>query len=557
MIEYLSEDDGQGASSQTAGPAGLPIPAIPPASSPDSIPTGLEDSTNDALDEFDIPVKEECGPGGMPIESPKGRPGGTSPVEQHEDMPMVSVSDGNGGSEEKEASGDSSAEDDGDATEEGEGESSESSEPCDEDGGGAEAGGAGGGGSEDGSAAMAMPIDKRSGEKIENLVDLHVPLVGQDFRLRRSYRSGGNPEAIDPNSTSQWNDGVEPVGLVGARWKVGNFVRVDADSVTGSGPDGEPLVNLGSTDDAAIYLRSESGSTPVRWIAGQTGFESVGQRRDAWDYEVIDLPWGLAVGTSDVPGEECKPVFEQRSIAVWSQVSPEGLKRYYFRPRLSDESIDSLINDDDDEVEERLAWVAPEQLQGLPVAVEDSYGNRWRFTYLRLMGAHDLPGDEVAITKVFVPSRIHYESVDPSTPGEYIPMAEVRFYVDDRAEVEYNGTLYPNPNVGRIQGADAVRFHGTSWCDRTPVVTQRVEYTYFDANNPSLTRSGQFGPNTTLGSDGDLIQVRRSTRLDGSAQIGLQWREQIYQYRYHGGSQSRLVVDIDGDGSADAGHKHI
>lgn len=142
---------------------------------------------------------------------------------------------------------------------------------------------------------------------------------------------------------------------------------------------------------------------------------------------------------------------------------------------------------------------------GLLLQREDIYGNRWTYSYFPF--GTDGSGDPV----VAVPSRIRFEArtdIRTSSPT-YAHIADVTF-----------NWHYDESNIlnGRIKRANVHRFSAD-----TPVLTQYVEYTYFDDTTHD----------DNVGTDGDLVQVAKYTRVDDAEGSLEPFRLQITQYRYH------------------------
>ena len=88
------------------------------------------------------------------------------------------------------------------------------------------------------------------------------------------------------------------------------------------------------------------------------------------------------------------------------------------------------------------------------------------------------------------------------------------------ALIEFSYVSAVGPNVGKLERVNVSRFNGSE-----PVSVRSVDYTYFDS---------AIHTNVDLGSDGDLIQVVTSSRVDPSENVALPlWRQRVTQYRYH------------------------
>lgn len=152
-------------------------------------------------------------------------------------------------------------------------------------------------------------------------------------------------------------------------------------------------------------------------------------------------------------------------------------------------------------------------LEGLPLQRRDIYGNSEHYSYFLF---------ETGVDRNARLSLVTLKT--GSTVSSYV-LFDWNFQSGD-------------VNAGRLEGISVLRKHPNGW-----MVSNLVEYTYFDHNNTDLHP-------TALGVDGDLIQVVTRERVDPAPGAIVEepvWRTRATQYRYH-----RSADDDDPSGEPDA-----
>lgn len=163
----------------------------------------------------------------------------------------------------------------------------------------------------------------------------------------------------------------------------------------------------------------------------------------------------------------------------------------------------------------------PATHEGLLLQQRDTYGNTWDYQYTVF-------GTNLASNK----HHARLTKIVCKRNGAGTAEAEIDLTWQDDDSL---------PNKGRLLTVKANRHDGGSFVER-----QRVQYRY-KANGDGLP--------TALGTEGDLIEVRRYTKLDDSSGSLSTWRLQVTQYRYHGGV-SNEATDTDSDGYVEIGAAH-
>lgn len=374
------------------------------------------------------------------------------------------------------------------------------------------------------------PIDKRTGEKIENVVDISIPLTNDQggYIFRRMYRSG-------------LDGGTEPAPFVGNRWSIPGHAMISLD---------------GTGYTATSQLPGTSGSIPsLSLAAGNTlslvrdsGFLPIRMVLDGSDY-VFDVA-GSSLGVFDAAVEQVYVDGEMRDVAVWRYTSQKGSEVLFYRPRLTSAPSGIMPTNEND------AYVVTTEMIGQIAAIRDAYDHQQRFAYISVPAGHTSSAHRT------LPSRIIFEGPADGM-GDRDRFAEIRFGWDLRAFLNYTvggtTTTFLNENVGKLRWAEAVRADEPSnWfvAETDGVVTHRVEYTYADRFDPGMHVAGTTSFNAELGSPGDLIMVRSLMLVDGSTlMLDRDYHETITQYRYHRDDRDE-TTDTDGDGLVENGHDH-
>lgn len=165
----------------------------------------------------------------------------------------------------------------------------------------------------------------------------------------------------------------------------------------------------------------------------------------------------------------------------------------------------------------------PGHLEGLLLRDQDLHGNSRAFEYNTYGDLLIPPSTSARLARVTLTSG-------HDTP---VKQAEVDFeWIDDDSLA----------NAGRLSRVSVYRTDN-AWSSR--IETQRVDYLY---------KASGDGLSSALGTAGDLVDVRRFTRLDNSTTDFDTWRQRVHQYRYHDGSSES--TDTDGDDFLETGAAH-
>ncbi|MFU8828789.1 MAG: DUF6531 domain-containing protein, partial [Phycisphaerales bacterium] len=343
------------------------------------------------------------------------------------------------------------------------------------------------------------PIRLTTGEKVESAVDLVIPLTGKDFRLVRNYRSyGPTTDGDDGPTVYHGNTGGS---VVGNHWNLPIAMWVDESLLVLN----EPAVRLHTTSGPKTVRITDENTTDLRVWGAWRGQRT--QRFLAARSPAITLDGEEPLGGPMLP--------------VWRLIQPGQYTLEFWRSELyGNESASNLHMPQAHQAGRLLRRI-------------DAYGNIWQFLYSDF---YDQVGNPVDSRPVGI--RFLRAPVDANST--HSPMAELHFFWDDRLDYEVEGYSWPvmNPNYGRLREARVLRFRETVNGSVPDVVTQRVLYTYHhDVFGPDGLATPQvYGEG--LGSNGDLIQVTKLTRVDGSSPSAEQWRTQITQYRYHNGNHA-------------------
>jgi YD repeat-containing protein len=311
--------------------------------------------------------------------------------------------------------------------------------------------------------------------------------------------------------------GEQPIGAHAIA--TGEFASADADLVV-MVPGLDLSLGRSYSSDVA---RVSNGLLGEGWHASMFRFAAQEVGGSTADLHIVDtrhadvgFVWNATdsqwqpTGPSDAFIDEATVVVGANTYATWRLRIPGAVDTHFYRPHAGGGGITAT----------------PATHEGLIALVEDVYGNEHRYAYT-------VYGTNLA-------SNLHAARLDtiqawPSGASAAVAEVEFRWIDDDSLD-----------NAGKLE---EVREH--RWDDATPtankVEMRRVAYTY-KADGDSLPDD--------LGTEGDLIQVARYTRLDTSTSSLDTWRQEVTQYRYHGGVTNETSSDTDSDGFIEQGSAH-
>ncbi len=310
-------------------------------------------------------------------------------------------------------------------------------------------GGAGPSAGSGGAAASPGPnpstdvsVDLAYGDKVESAVDISIALPGQDFQIRRYYRSELDYEAND---------------LSGEKWSIDAFRFMSPE-------DGSGLVTANLGGPWHPLPAFDGGSMAVN---------------GTWAPE----------GSTSQYVEKTTVTIDSDEYAVYRIHEPGQWQMDFYRETEPAELPPSGSVED-----------TPSEFVGLPLQYRDNYGNTKTFEYFSLLSTAT-SGNVARLNRIVLEGATEYAQI---------------WFVWNLVGGGTNGNRLQEIRVFRPDGGSGL------------AMTQRVAYTYFE--------SGQ-GYSADVGSDGDLIQVKKYVRVDpGPGQSVPSWRVLVTQYRYHGGS---------------------
>lgn len=338
-----------------------------------------------------------------------------------------------------------------------------------------------------------------------------------------------NPYDLSKQFPGQW---IAPVDL-----RYGSKLEYELDMaipITGghysfsrtyrSGSDWTPSPLLGEGWTATSFARLLISEDSVR-LGSNSGLQTTAPiPTDSGALAVVGDPPVQLVGPTHRTIQASQLCIDGSLVPVYRVSEPGRWVMDYYRPRRGEgEGIEAPLVGCGSVIDPDAALV------GLPLQRRDPYGNTQTYEYGIFPTGES---SSVARLERIVLARRGDGNSDPGGV---------------EAEIRFQWIIDPSKPgiVGRLRQVTALRWNG----DGVATAIAKTSYLYFD-DIPEA--------NVDLGTDGDLVQVTRSVRVDpapGETGTAPVWHRRVTQYRYHGGEgawtwiQGQGGVEFNWDGA--------